>query len=235
MFVELLQPFCGKPAGERLYVPAEEAQGLLRAGVARAVTDDPLAPVIARGLESPLAGWAKGLDALVNQTLRRVAEAQGQGRRVAVPALFGAGGDGDPRKSFGDWCLAVARNDRGYLEKHYGSQFNPWKQKAALGESSGVAGGYTVPPEFYQQLMTIMAEESFIRPRWPNHRFRTKSPGARWANGPRNGQAAYHREAPQGEKVCEARGISFEGGPFTPCERASEFIVSGGQGVCEGC
>jgi hypothetical protein len=32
MFVELLQPFFGKPAGERLYVPAEEAQGLLRAG-----------------------------------------------------------------------------------------------------------------------------------------------------------------------------------------------------------
>jgi HK97 family phage major capsid protein len=58
----------------------------------------------------------------------------------------------------------VARNDRAYLEKHYGSKFNEWQQKAALGEASGVTGGYTVPPEFYQQLMTIMAEETFIRP-----------------------------------------------------------------------
>jgi HK97 family phage major capsid protein len=82
-----------------------------------------------------------------------------------VPAIFGPGGDGDPRKSFGDWALAVARNDRGYLEKHYGSRFNEWQTKAALAEASGVAGGYTVPPEFYQQLLAVMAEETFIRPR----------------------------------------------------------------------
>jgi HK97 family phage major capsid protein len=42
---------------------------------------------------------------------------------------------------------------------------NAWQTKAALGESSGVTGGYTVPPEFYQQLMTLIAENSFIRPR----------------------------------------------------------------------
>jgi HK97 family phage major capsid protein len=97
--------------------------------------------------------------------LQSFADAQGQARRHAVPALFGPGGEGDPRKSFGDWALAVARNDRAYLEKHYGSHFNEWRTKAALGESSGVTGGYTVPPEFYQQLMTIMAEQTFIRPR----------------------------------------------------------------------
>jgi HK97 family phage major capsid protein len=80
--------------------------------------------------------------------------------------LFGENGEGDPKgKSFGDWLLGVARNDRGYLEKHYGSRFNEWSQKAALGESSGAAGGYTVPPEFYQGLMQIVAENTFIRPR----------------------------------------------------------------------
>ena len=42
----------------------------------------------------------------------------------------------------------MARNDRGYLEKHYGSKLNQWTQNAALGESSGVTIGYTVPPEF---------------------------------------------------------------------------------------
>src|SRR5204862_7201243 len=72
---------------------------------------------------------------------------------------------GDPKKSFGDWCLGVARNDRHYLEKHYGSHFREWQTKAALGESSGVTGGYTVPPDFHQQLLALMAEETVIRPR----------------------------------------------------------------------
>ena len=59
----------------------------------------------------------------------------------------------------------MARGDRNYLEKHYGSRFVEYAGKAALAEARGVTGGYTVPPEFYQQLMSIMAEETFIRPR----------------------------------------------------------------------
>ena len=59
----------------------------------------------------------------------------------------------------------MARNDRGYLEKHYGSVFNAWHTKAALGESAGVTGGYTVPPDFYDQLLAIIEEAAFIRPR----------------------------------------------------------------------
>src|SRR5262249_44177675 len=38
-------------------------------------------------------------------------------------------------------------------------------QKAAMAESSGIAGGYTVPPDFYNQLLAIVAENTFIRPR----------------------------------------------------------------------
>src|SRR5262249_41259794 len=71
----------------------------------------------------------------------------------------------DPKKTFGDFLLGVARGDTKYLEKHYGSVFNEWQQKAALAEASGVTGGYTVPPEFYQQLMAVVVEDTFIRPR----------------------------------------------------------------------
>ena len=109
--------------------------------------------------------YTQQLDTLISQSLKAFADAQSQSRRIGVPILFGAGGDGDPKKSFGDWCLAVARGDRHYLEKHYCSTFSEWKQKAALAEASGVTGGYTVPTEFYEQLMTIIAEQSFIRPR----------------------------------------------------------------------
>jgi hypothetical protein len=165
MFVELLKPFLGKPAGERLHAGDEEAQQLVAAGVARTVADDAITPLISRGLESALSGFTRGLDTIITRTLEQFAQAQGQARKHGIPAIFGPGGEGDPKKTFGDFCLAVARNDRVYLEKHYGSTFNAWQTKAALGESSGVTGGYTVPPEFYQQLMTLIAENSFIRPR----------------------------------------------------------------------
>jgi HK97 family phage major capsid protein len=165
MFVQLTKDLLGRKAGDRLAVADADGQQLLRSGAAVAVADDPVDAAVQRALDAALGRYSQGLDAALNQALKAVADAQGLARKHAVPALFGPDGDGDPRKSFGDWALAVARNDRPYLEKHYGSHFNEWRTKAALGESSGAAGGYTVPPEFYQQLLTIMAEETFIRPR----------------------------------------------------------------------
>jgi HK97 family phage major capsid protein len=165
MFVQLTKDFLGRKAGERLDVAEADANGLIASGAAVAVSDDVITPLVSRALESALGGFTRGLDAIINQTLKQFGDAQAQARRHGIGALFGPGGDGDPRKSFGDFCLAVARNDRGYLEKHYGSVFQPWQTKAALAEASGVAGGYTVPPEFYQQLMTLVAESAFVRPR----------------------------------------------------------------------
>jgi len=137
---------------------------LIAAGTARPVGDDTITPLVNKALESAVGGLTRGLDGAIQTALKQVADAQAQARRHAVPALFGDGA-GDPRRCFGDFCLAVARDDRHYLEKHYGSRFNEWKAKAALGEASGVTGGYTVPPDFYQQLMTLVAENAFIRPR----------------------------------------------------------------------
>jgi HK97 family phage major capsid protein len=165
MWIELTKPFLGKAAGERLHVSAEEGQQLIATGHARPVSEDPLSPVIARGLESALAGFTRGLDGIIAQTLKQFADAQTQAKKHAVPAIFGQGAQGDPGKSFGDFLLAVARNDKAYLEKHYGSVFNAWQTKAALGESSGVTGGYTVPPDFYTNLVQLVAEQTFVRPR----------------------------------------------------------------------
>jgi HK97 family phage major capsid protein len=165
MFVELLKEFLGKKAGERIHVAEAEARQLIAGGIAKAVGDDPIGPLVTKAMESALSGFTRGLDTIVNETLKQFGEAQSLARKHAVPAIFGVGGNGDPRKSFGDWLLACARNDARYLEKHYGSNFVAWQTKAALGESSGVTGGYTVPPELFEQLMTIVAEMAFIRPR----------------------------------------------------------------------
>ena len=136
-----------------------------RAARRQLVAEDPISPAVQRALDGAVDRYSQSLDGALNQALKAIAEAQGQARKHAVPALFGPGGEGEPKKSFGDWALAVALNDRHYLEKHYQSHFNEWRTKAALAEASGVTGGYTVPTEFYQQLMVLMAEESFIRPR----------------------------------------------------------------------
>jgi hypothetical protein len=78
------------------------------------------------------------------------ADAQSQAKKHAVALIFGEGNTGDPKESFGDFCLAVARKDSAYLEQHYGSTLIRYQAKAALEEASGITGGYTVPPDFYK-------------------------------------------------------------------------------------
>ena len=89
-----------------------------------------------------------------------------QGRRHAVPLIFGPGGSGNPKRNFGDWCAKVATACIGRsaealaaaaaLEKEYGSvPGDGFRTKASLAESSGITGGYTVPPDFYQGIMAL--------------------------------------------------------------------------------
>src|SRR6185312_9922760 len=170
MFVQLLKEFMGRKAGERIDVHDTDAQMLFTQQIAQPVTDDVITPAVQRAMEQAFGGFQKGLDAVITTALAQFQDAQTQARRHAVPALFGPAGEGDPHgKTFGDWLVQVAvlgstktspkakgeAQDR--LEKIYNSTFQPW-QKAALGESSGTTGGYIVPPEFFQQLLTVAAE-----------------------------------------------------------------------------
>jgi HK97 family phage major capsid protein len=157
----LKKEFLGHPPGKRLDVAAEQGQILIGQGVAEAVAEDPLGPAVAKAVEQAVLRLSGGIQAALGQ----FQEAQGQARRHAVPAIFGPAGQGDPRRSFGDFCLAVARGDRHYLEKHYQSHFVEYQAKAALAEASGVAGGYVVPPEFHDGIMRIVAEQTFFRQR----------------------------------------------------------------------
>jgi HK97 family phage major capsid protein len=165
MFVQLKKEYFNQPAGKRVDVDEPHARMLIEQGIAEALHDDPLAPVLAKTMENAMGKLSDGINGAITAALKQVAEAQAQARRHSLPALFGPGGEGDPKKNFGDFCLAVARGDRAYLEKHYQSQFVAYTGKAALGEASGVTGGYIVPPDFYNQLLAIVAEQTFIRPR----------------------------------------------------------------------
>src|SRR5262249_11964176 len=65
-WIELLKDWMGKKAGERLALAEADAQPLVTAGIARWGEDGPPTPVIARGIESALAGFTCGLDSSIN-------------------------------------------------------------------------------------------------------------------------------------------------------------------------
>ncbi len=174
MFIQLKKTYFGKQPGERVDVEEANAKALIDQGIAEALPGDHLGVLIEKQIAGILEGLTQGVNTTIVKTLEEFARVQGQANKLAVPALFGAGGEGDVHKNFGDWLLQVAlagskngkrasaAQDR--LEKEYGSQFNSW-QKAALAEASGVAGGYIVPPDFYQQLLAINAEQNTFRQR----------------------------------------------------------------------
>lgn len=67
------------------------------------------------------------------------------------------GGENDKQaKSFGDFVLAVRRNDTRRLKSIY---------KTAMEEERGAYGGYLVPEEFHNQLIMAAADQAVIRPR----------------------------------------------------------------------
>ncbi len=169
MFVQLKQAFQGKPPGERIDVSNEHADILIKGGIAEAIQGDPLGEIVEKQVGGMLESLTRGLNDTITATLKQFAAAQTKSNKNAVPAIFGEGGEGDPRKNFGDFCLAVATKNHKRLDEVYKAQFADDKgnviQKAAMAESSGVTGGYIVPPEFYRQLLYIAAEQAFIRPR----------------------------------------------------------------------
>jgi HK97 family phage major capsid protein len=175
MFVQLKSPFQSQPVGARIDVSDADGQLLIKSGIAEAVAGDPLGDAFARRTAALIDGLAKSTQAAINEALLRFQHEASQSRRLAVPAIFGPGGDGDPKKNFADWLLCVARAGsrkasvavpaQERLEKAYGSMFSHWSEqtKAAMGEASGVTGGYIVPPDFYYGLLQVAAEVATFR------------------------------------------------------------------------
>jgi HK97 family phage major capsid protein len=167
MFVQLTKDYFGQKAGARVDVDEPVAKTLLDQGVAQAVEGDPLGPVVARSMETMLAHLTKSLNDAIDAALREFAVAQAKSRKNAVPAIFGPGNGGDPRRTFGGFLLAVRNHDVKALEE-MGSRFAEWDgaaQKAAMGTTGGTVGGYLVPTEFLPTLLTAAAEQAVVRPR----------------------------------------------------------------------
>lgn len=128
---------------------------------------DPLAPLLAKSMEGLLANMTKSLNDTIDATLKAFAAEQVKSRRNGNPAIFGKGGEGDPRRTFGSFLLAVRNRDAKALEE-MGSHFVEWEEvekKTAMSTQTGTQGGYAVPTEFYDRLMALATEIGIVRPR----------------------------------------------------------------------
>jgi hypothetical protein len=167
MFVQLLKDHMGQKAGFRFDTDDAVAQALIASGHAEAIEDDPLAPMIAKSMETMLAGLTTGLSATIDATLKQFANAQTKSNKNAVKAIFGEGGSGDPKKTFGQFLLAVRTGDTKALEE-MGSRFvepEGVTQKTDMSTQTGAKGGYLVPTEMYDGLMALVREKSIVRGR----------------------------------------------------------------------
>src|SRR5438132_10403722 len=173
MLIRLRRDCIGSTGGKVLDVSEADGRRLLGRGIAERAGDEALSTVIAKAMEADMTKVSDSVGQIIDTTLKRFQEAQEQARRNSVPAIFGEQGDGDPKRNFGDWLRHAITATTGkphdamqaadYLEKTY--RQSSYQQKAALGESSGVTGGYTVPTQFAEQIQQLMAEDTFIRPR----------------------------------------------------------------------
>ncbi len=134
MFVELIQDYLGNPIGKRIDVDEKDAQHLIAHGM-----PGPSATICSRRpcrrrVEGAFQKFTQALDGIVSASLKQFADAQKQvAARTPCRPSSATAARAIPKKCFGDFCLAVARNDRGYLEKHYGSVFNAWHDQGGPG------------------------------------------------------------------------------------------------------
>lgn len=168
MFVQLKKDFMGQKAGFRMDTDDGVAKGLIDQGVAEACQNDPLAPIIAKSMETMLAGLTKSLQESIDLGLKEFAAAAAKSRKNGLPVIFGEGNTGDPNKTFGRFLLAVRAKDIKALEA-MGSHFVEWEptpeQKAAMSTVTGTTGGFLVPTEFHDKLIALAVENEIARKR----------------------------------------------------------------------
>ena len=114
-------------------------------------------------VEAMLAGYAtelKSVEGSLTDKLDGLLDALTKSPSLKDAGYISPDSEGEERKaqkSFGDWLLAVRNGNHSRLVKVYNST-------KALGEQSGVTGGYLVPEDYENQLMMLAQDAAIVRP-----------------------------------------------------------------------
>lgn len=168
MFVQLKKDYLGQKSGARVDVDDVVGKALIDQGVAEAMQGNPLQELMQKSMEGMLANLTDNLTKCIDGALKEFAQASTKSRKNAVPAIYGEGKKGDPNKSFGKLLLAIRTKNMKALEE-MGCEYRDWSQdvekKTAMSTQAGAQGGFLVPMEYHDELMTVATEESVVRKR----------------------------------------------------------------------
>src|SRR5580765_2347125 len=165
MFVQLKSPWKGRAIGERLDVSDDDAELLVKAGLADKapnVTAELISEAVAKTVAARTVQMSTAMDAMLKEFVKA---AQGSHKNSRA-AIFGPLGDGDVKSNFGTFLIAVKARDVKSLEE-MGSRYveATGDTKAAMNTQTGEQGGFTVPTQFMPKLMQAVWENSLVRKR----------------------------------------------------------------------
>jgi len=159
MWVTLSKTWNGKPVGEQISVSDTDGDVLTKAGYATRVEGDPMQGVMADTFQKGMANLTDSLSKAVNASLQQYGEASNKSRRNANPLIFGNDHHADPELGFGKWLQAVKVSDTKAIEKFWPDSLKD------LGTTTGAAGGFLMPTDFADTLMSVPADNVVVRPR----------------------------------------------------------------------
>jgi HK97 family phage major capsid protein len=170
MWIELLTDLLGQKAGARIDVCDADARLLIDAKKAQDVANDPIVEAVTKSMAEALLKITGSISGAVDAAMKDFGNTLAKSRKNAVPAIFGENGNGEPKKTFGAFLLAIQhKNVKALEEIEMGSFYVDWERpidkKTAMTTQQGAQGGFAVPAEFYDRLMTLVSERSVIRPR----------------------------------------------------------------------
>ncbi len=139
-------------------------------------TEAQIEQIVKRVRAEDTVAQARNVATVVDEVFRRLRAEKAFGPSIGVVT-----DEADKSKSFADQlkqiviaqCPIIAGEFGGMaaqqkaidrLKNVYGSTYSTWGTKAALAESSGTTGGYTVKPEYSQELLKMASEMSIVRP-----------------------------------------------------------------------
>jgi len=167
-WIELLRDVLGQKAGARIECDDKDAEALCASGAAKPLTHDVTAEIVGKALGESLAKVTASLDGAVTKALKDFGDTLAKSQKTQRKVIFGEKGDGDPKKSFGRFLLAVANRDLKALED-MGSTFHEWEQdatkKAEMTSNVGSRGGFAVPTQHFDDIALRVRDISIVRKR----------------------------------------------------------------------
>jgi HK97 family phage major capsid protein len=158
MKIVFIKPYMNHAAGAIVEIIDEViAKSIIDHGYAKAAETDPIDAAIGLSVEA----LTSRIDAALKKTLDQLTTAQQKSRKNGIPEIFGPNGKGDPKRTFGNFLIALRTGDKKTLD-NLGSEWEPWT-KVALGENQGATGGFLVPTEHYDSLMMYAIDASIMR------------------------------------------------------------------------